>query len=142
MRFGAVVESPNFTHEEKINWFVIGTVFQRLKYISYYWVIHDHWSMYSGPTLQYPAMFVQNLFQLTRPTWNVSRVYLLVILEGINTPYVRHHNLLLITNCSWILTIHKNRIFWKNIFESKDMEFKNGAKNIQAPGYNSAHRVA
>ena len=28
----------------------------------------------------------------------------------------------------WILTIHKERIVWKNIFESKEMVFKNGVK--------------
>ena len=43
-------------------------------------------------------------------------------------PYACHHNSLLIINCSWILTIHKERIVWKNIFESKEMVFKNGVK--------------
>ena len=34
-------------------------------------------------------------------------------LGQIQIPYMRHHNPLLITNCSWILTIHKDKIFWK-----------------------------
>ena len=40
--------------------------------------------------------------------------------------YVRHHNLLLIRNRSWKLTIHKDRTFWKNLLENKEMVFKNG----------------
>ena len=43
-------------------------------------------------------------------------------------PYAHHHNLLLITNNSWILTIHKNIVFCENLI--------NGVKNIQAAGYN------
>ena len=52
-----------------------------------------------------------------------------------------HHNLLLITNRSEILTINKDRIFWKNFLENKEMVFKNGAKNIQAAGYNGPRAV-
>ena len=54
----------------------------------------------------------------------------------IHIPYARHHNPLLITNRSWILTIHKDRIFWENLLENKEMVFKNGVKNIQTAGYN------
>ena len=43
--------------------------------------------------------------------------------------YVCHHNLLLIRNRSWILTIHKGRIFRKNVLKSKEMVYKNGLKN-------------
>jgi hypothetical protein len=43
---------------------------------------------------------------------------------------------------SWILTIHKDRIFWKkNLLENKEMVFKNGVKHIQAAGYNGVHKV-
>ena len=55
--------------------------------------------------------------------------------------YKRHHNPLLITNRSWILTIIKVRIFWKNLLENKEMVSKNWVKNIQAEGYNGARRV-
>ena len=56
-------------------------------------------------------------------------------------PYARHHNPLLITNRSWILTIHKYIIFWKNLLENKEMAFKNGVKYVQAAGYNGARTV-
>ena len=59
----------------------------------------------------------------------------------IDIPYARHHNPLLITNRSWILTIHKDRIFRKNLLENKEMVFKNGVKNIQTVGYNGAHGI-
>ena len=49
--------------------------------------------------------------------------------------YAGHHNLLLITNRSWILTIYKYRIFWKNFLENKETVFKNGVINIQAVSY-------
>ena len=39
--------------------------------------------------------------------------------------YEPHHNPLLITNRSSILTIHKDKIFWKNLHENKEMDFKN-----------------
>ena len=52
--------------------------------------------------------------------------------------YVRHHNPLWIINCSWILTIHKDIIFPKNLLGNKEMEFKFGVKNIQTAGYNGA----
>ena len=54
----------------------------------------------------------------------------------------RHYNLLLITKRSWIIAIHKDRIFWKNLLENKEMVFKNGVKNIQAAAYNGAHTVS
>ena len=34
-----------------------------------------------------------------------------------------------------------DKIFWKNLFENKEMDFKNGVKNIQAAGYNGARTV-
>ena len=40
--------------------------------------------------------------------------------------YACHHNPLLIRNRSWILTMHKDRIFWKNLLEKKEMDFKMG----------------
>ena len=43
-------------------------------------------------------------------------------------PYARHHNLLLITNSSWILIIHKGRIFWKNLLEKTFWPSKSGFK--------------
>ena len=39
---------------------------------------------------------------------------------------------------SWILTIHKDRIFWKNFLDNKEMFFKNRVKNIDAAAYNGA----
>ena len=42
--------------------------------------------------------------------------------------YARHHNPLLITNRSWILTIHKGRIFWKNLLEKTFLTFKKWVK--------------
>ena len=55
---------------------------------------------------------------------------------------IYRHNSLLIRNRSWILRIHKDRIFWKNLLENKEMNFKNEVKNIQAAGYNGARTVA
>ena len=55
--------------------------------------------------------------------------------------YARHHNLPLIRNRSWKLTIHKDRTFWKNLLENKEMVFKNGVKNIQTTSYNGARTV-
>ena len=55
--------------------------------------------------------------------------------------YACHHNLLLIINRSWILTIHKDRIFPKHLLENKEMDFKNGVKNIQTTGYTGARTV-
>ena len=46
--------------------------------------------------------------------------------------YARHHNPLLITNCSWILTLHKGRTF---------LTFKMWVKNIKTAGYNGARTV-
>ena len=63
--------------------------------------------------------------------WNLSNFEV-----PLELPYKRHHNLLLITNRSWVLTIHKARIFWKNLLENKEMVFKNGVKSIQVAGYN------
>ena len=38
-------------------------------------------------------------------------------------------------------TIDKEIIFWKNLFENKEMVFKNGVKNIQTAAYNGARTV-
>ena len=40
-----------------------------------------------------------------------------------------------------VLTIHKDRIVWKNLLENKEMVFKNEVKNIQTMGYNGARMV-
>ena len=50
--------------------------------------------------------------------------------------YVYHHNLFWITSNFWVLTINKDRIFWKNLLENKEMDFKKYIFNIQAAGYN------
>ena len=42
---------------------------------------------------------------------------------------------------SWILTIGKDRIFWKKLLENKEIDFKNGVENIQAAGNNGARMV-
>ena len=55
--------------------------------------------------------------------------------------YSRHHNQLLIRNRSWILTIYKNRIFWKKLFENKVTVFNNVIKDIQTASYNGTHTV-
>ena len=62
-------------------------------------------------------------------------------IRKIHLPYPFHHNPLSITNRSWTLTIHKDRNFWKNLLENKEMDFKNGVKNIQAAAYNGARTV-
>ena len=54
---------------------------------------------------------------------------------------MRHHNPLLITNRSWILTILKDKIFWKNLLEKTFLSFKKWVKNIQTLGYNGARTV-
>ena len=60
----------------------------------------------------------------------------------LNILYTCHHIRLLITNRSWILTIHKGRIFWKkNSNEKMFLTFKKWVKNIQTAGYNGACRV-
>ena len=46
--------------------------------------------------------------------------------------FAHHHNPLLITNHSWILAIHKDRIFLKT-------SIKTMVKNIQAAAYNGTH---
>ena len=43
------------------------------------------------------------------------------VLQSLLIPYARYHNPLLIRNRSWILTVHKDRIFWKNLLENKEM---------------------
>jgi hypothetical protein len=56
-------------------------------------------------------------------------------------PYTRHYNPLVIRNRSWILTIHKDRIFWKNLLEKTFLASKKWVKNIQTVGYNGASTV-
>ena len=54
----------------------------------------------------------------------------------------RHHDRHSITNCSWILTIHKGRIFWKKTSLNKRFwPLKSGFKNIQTARYNGARMV-
>ena len=56
-------------------------------------------------------------------------------------PYKRHYNPLLIRNHSWILTIHKDRIFWKKLLEKMFLASNKWVKNIQTSGYNGARTV-
>ena len=44
------------------------------------------------------------------------------------------------TNRSSILTLHNDRIFWKNLIENNELVFKNGIINIQYVGYNGARK--
>jgi hypothetical protein len=67
--------------------------------------------------------------------------FFLIALMSLEIPYARHHKPLLITSHSWIQAIHKDRSFWKNLLENKEMVFENGVKNIQAAAYNGAHTV-
>ena len=55
--------------------------------------------------------------------------------------YTCHHNPLLVTNRSWILVVHKGRIFWKKILEKKEMDFNSEVINIQGADYNGARIV-
>jgi hypothetical protein len=61
--------------------------------------------------------------------------------NSFHLPYTRHYNQLLIRNRSWIVTIHKDRIFWKNLLEKTFLTFKKWVKNIQTEGYNGARTV-
>ena len=54
--------------------------------------------------------------------------------------YTRNHDPFLIINCSWILTIHKDRNLWK-ISLKTFLVFQNGVNNIQTTGYNGARTV-
>ena len=56
-------------------------------------------------------------------------------------PYARNHNLLLNTNRSSILTIHKSRILRKKPLEKTFLDFKKWVKSIQTAGYNGARTV-
>ena len=56
-------------------------------------------------------------------------------------PYTLHCNPLLIRNRSWIITIHKDKIFWKNLLEKTFLASKKWVKNIQTAGYNGAYTV-
>ena len=57
-------------------------------------------------------------------------------------PYASHHNPALITNhYSWILTIHKDRIFWQKLLKNKERVFINGVMNIQAAANIGAMRM-
>ena len=44
--------------------------------------------------------------------------------ETVWIPYAGHHNLLLIKNCSWLLTIHQARILRKKALEKMLLDFK------------------
>ena len=43
---------------------------------------------------------------------------------------------------SWILAIHKVRIFLRNVLKNKEIVFKNVVKNIQAAAYNGKRTVS
>ena len=70
-----------------------------------------------------------------------KQIFVWYNLVSFKLPYTRHHNPLLIRNRSWILTIHKDRIFWKNLLEKMFFTFKMWLKNIQTSGYNGAGTV-
>ena len=53
--------------------------------------------------------------------------------SNMHVPYVRYHNPLLNTNRT-----NTDVILWKILLENKEIDFKNGAINIQAPGYIAA----
>ena len=57
-------------------------------------------------------------------------------------PYARDHNPFLIRNRSWILTIHKDKVVWKNLPENKKMVLKKWVKNIQTAGYDGVSTVS
>ena len=38
----------------------------------------------------------------------------------LHTPYARHHNPLLIINCSWILTVHKDKFLRKKLLKKSE----------------------
>ena len=61
---------------------------------------------------------------------------LVVFLLGKIGNFWRYHN-----NHSWILAIHKDRIFSKNLLESKEIMSKNWVKNIQTAAYNGTRTV-
>ena len=46
-----------------------------------------------------------------------------------------------IITCSWILTIHKDRILWKTFLEKTFLTSKKWVKNLQTSGYNGAHML-
>ena len=58
-----------------------------------------------------------------------------LIKVSVHLPYTRHHDPHLIRNRSWILAIHKDRVFPKKPLEKKEMDFKNGVNNIQTAGH-------
>ena len=65
--------------------------------------------------------------------WNTMGWNIFIHKDFHKIPYAPHHNLLLIINRSWILTVHKDRILRKKL--------KNGVINIQTAGYNGARTV-
>ena len=87
---------------------------------TFYWFPFDRWSkLKDGPSiLIHYFFFVFNAL-----------------------PYERHYNLLLIRNCSWILTIHKTKIIRKKPLEKTFFNFKKWVKSIQTAGYNGARTV-
>ena len=73
------------------------------------------------------------LFLSSQPFINrgksINNRYAVAIIVWI-LPYVCHHNPFLIRNCSWISTIHEDRIFWKNLLENKEMVLYKWVPNI------------
>ena len=97
--------------------------------------LHFAWIIHFIP--KFRTLFNAGLFHL-EPLY-LSHVTCTDTWLGI--PYARHHNPLLIRNRSWILAIHKDRRFWKNLLENKEMVFKKWVKNIQTPGYNGVNTI-
>ena len=57
---------------------------------------------------------------------NNTNMLVFRIAVSFDIPYARHQNPVLIRKHSRILTIQKDRIFWKNLLENKEMNFKMG----------------
>ena len=55
--------------------------------------------------------------------------------------YGCHHIPLLIRNCSWILTVHKDIIFWKRLPWKQRNGLRKCVKNLQTVVYNGARTI-
>ena len=62
------------------------------------------------------------------PAREVPRAYPNLTAKYVYLLYVHHHNPILIANCSWLLTIHKDRIFWKKSSWKQRNVLQNGVK--------------
>ena len=79
-------------------------------------------------------LFHYNQFEINKTNPNLYRESAHLLNNYIPYP-------LLIANRSWILTIHKDRIFWKNLHEKTFLTFKKRVNNIQTAGYNGARTI-